>query len=566
MKTKRILQIACLVWALVTSQFLSAIGPADFAGGDGLTPTSAYSITTADHLNAVRGESFAGVYFRLDADINLAEWSGMDPSNGWTPIPLGVQEFKGHFDGNDKTISGLWINRSEGYFGFFRSLSGGAEVTKLNLVLDDTKGGIQGQNSIGGLVGNVKGNVTIDGCSVTGNITGSGEKIGGLVGMYEPDNLTITNSFHRGDVIGGGRYVGGLIGGSDDWTMSDATLTLTNCYAVGDVDGGNNLCVGGLIGFVCKNTGSSLNEVQIENCYAQGTVNGNRAGGLIGEFRGSGTLSKCYAICDVTSTSDRAGGLIGVVGDETPADGVYLFDISQCYAGGSVTATTSEAGGLVGSYKAGKGYTLSECYTTNSVVGTDNIGGLIGQNVNSNLLVQNCIAANISISGTSNVGTLVGMGRIEDPEVITACSAFGGIVVTGSGGLDATSTISKENANNQATYSTWDFTSTWTWGNGGYVLPVFKGSDGQPLAGQPTTQPPHLQMPTSLLDLQGNEPAISVNGHTIQLENVVGIVTITDLSGISQRYPSNGSLNIAVNASGVYILTINGTAYKVFVK
>jgi hypothetical protein len=57
-----------------------------------------------------------------------------------------------------------------------------------------------------------------------------------------------------------------------------------------------------------------------------------------------------------------------------------------------------------------------------------------------------------------------------------------------------------------------------------------------------------------------------VIGRSIEITGAEGIITLTNLMGVSQKYVSKGSLNIPVSNSGVYILTINNASYKVLVK
>src|SRR5699024_619962 len=79
----------------------------DFAGGSG-TAADPYLIETAEQLDKVR--DYRTSHFKLMADIDL----GVAPYNqgeGWEPIGMNGQPFGGTFDGDNKTISNLKINR-----------------------------------------------------------------------------------------------------------------------------------------------------------------------------------------------------------------------------------------------------------------------------------------------------------------------------------------------------------------------------------------------------------------------------------------------------------------------
>jgi predicted Fe-Mo cluster-binding NifX family protein len=70
----------------------------------------------------------------------------------------------------------------------------------------------------------------------------------------------------------------------------------------------------------------------------------------------------------------------------------------------------------------------------------------------------------------------------------------------------------------------------------------------------------------AIKDVQNENIRFYVQDRTIVVESAQGIVTLTNLMGVSQKYASKGLLNIPVSNSGIYILTINGASYKVLVK
>ena len=96
---------------------------AQFSGSGSGTQSDPYRITNPIHLHEMR--NFLGqsnVYFKLMNNIDLTEFiEDESPTQGWQPIGTSESSsFKGILDGNNKTISGLWINRSTtSYVGFF---------------------------------------------------------------------------------------------------------------------------------------------------------------------------------------------------------------------------------------------------------------------------------------------------------------------------------------------------------------------------------------------------------------------------------------------------------------
>ena len=299
-----------------------------------------------------------GFELRRSLDFNAAEsyQSGMiDPnwttSTGWTPIGSADEHFNRVFEGNDFTISGLYINRSGRWIGLFSRLGSGSEIKNVGLLDAEVKGArvvgglvglkedpsdiinsyvsgaVSGNLSVGGLVGANSGSIINSYANVV--VTATGDGSGGLVGKNQSSS-NIINSYASGAVSGSSR-VGGLVGQHAE----DANII--NSYATGTVTG-THWYIGGLVGW---------NEpgAHIINSYASGAVRGSfDVGGLVGWHQGR--LRNTYATGDVslTSTSDeRLGGLVG----HWSSSG----SIRNSYAIGRVipgTDNARNAGGLIG--------------------------------------------------------------------------------------------------------------------------------------------------------------------------------------------------------------------------
>ncbi|MBP5242558.1 MAG: hypothetical protein J6Z36_02585, partial [Clostridia bacterium] len=79
------------------------------------TAESPYLISTKADLETFRNKVNAGetsANAQLTADINLE-------NSAWTPIGTGSNKYSGTFDGNDFTVSGLYINSTSSQQGFF---------------------------------------------------------------------------------------------------------------------------------------------------------------------------------------------------------------------------------------------------------------------------------------------------------------------------------------------------------------------------------------------------------------------------------------------------------------
>lgn len=111
----------------------------NFAGGTG-TEDDPYQIATAEQLAKLskdvrEGTSYQGNYFILTADIDLS-------AHRWVPIGIYKWEatgttinnsFQGFLDGNDKTISGMFVDeRIDHYCG---GLFGKINIQKMDLPL-----------------------------------------------------------------------------------------------------------------------------------------------------------------------------------------------------------------------------------------------------------------------------------------------------------------------------------------------------------------------------------------------------------------------------------------------
>ncbi|WP_279380066.1 hypothetical protein, partial [Sporosalibacterium faouarense] len=185
-----------------------------FAGGSG-TQGDPYQISSAEELARLASLVNAGdaaynsVYYELTQDIDLS-------AHEWTPIGIGTNQFKGHFDGKGYVVSNVNIGTSDtpettyirlGLFGYISR--GEIKNTGVNASIVSSKASAE----IGSLAGeNYHG--TISNSYATGYVEGGSSQevvVGGLVGMNNYG--TISNSFTTATVKGGsGAYVGGFLG------------------------------------------------------------------------------------------------------------------------------------------------------------------------------------------------------------------------------------------------------------------------------------------------------------------------------------------------------------------
>ena len=212
--------------------------------GDG-TQQHPYRIFTADELENFRDlvndengnpAAWAVLMDNIDLKDVCSEDAGESEEEvSWEPIGTSSSNsYRGTFDGNGHTISGLYINDStannQGLFGY---VSG----TVQNLTVS---GNVSGGWHVGGVVGYNNGG-TVTGCifSGSGSVSG-GLHVGGVVGY---NSGPVKNCYNTGKVTGsaGSSYIGGVVG------YNQSGSSVTTCYNTGTVSGSDH--VGGVVGF-----------------------------------------------------------------------------------------------------------------------------------------------------------------------------------------------------------------------------------------------------------------------------------------------------------------------------
>lgn len=222
------------------------------------------------------GTGFSGDTIVLDKSIALTE-------NPWTPIGNAETKlFKGTFDGNGYTITGLKIT-SGSYIGLFGYVGEGATIKNVNLV----GANVFGEKRVGALIGQIKGNATVSDCTVdsTSHVTGSDSNTGGLIGEAI-GNITVnldhlTNHAAVGNKADANSRAAGIIA----QVTRGANVTISNCENRGSIT--TNLGYAG--GIVAAKQGGS--EVSFKNCSNAGTLTGKYTGSLIAWLVGGNRLS-----------------------------------------------------------------------------------------------------------------------------------------------------------------------------------------------------------------------------------------------------------------------------------
>jgi hypothetical protein len=188
-----------------------------FAEGDG-TEEDPYIIHDGEELAYLAQLTNANAdltknkYFELGSDIYLNDLILNDelelegtPDNEWTPIGNSSNAFRGHFDGKDHIISGLYTNGGD-YRGLFGVVEG-ATIQNLNIIDSYVKG-----NVIGALAGSLGRNDScfVSRCYIEATLDPTGSSAGLITGLT--CYLKMKNCYTNGQVKNSYSYRGSLVG------------------------------------------------------------------------------------------------------------------------------------------------------------------------------------------------------------------------------------------------------------------------------------------------------------------------------------------------------------------
>jgi hypothetical protein len=283
----------------------------------------------------------------------------------------------------------------------------------------------------------------------------------------------VKNSYATGNVTGSLDNVGGVVGWNEGGTVD-------NCYAIGsNITGTGSENTGGVVGLNASGT--------IQHCYATGFVSGNNnVGGVVGYSLLTGAAVRyCYATGDVIGTGGWVGGVVG-------SNAVV---VENCYYTGNVLGNGSfqYTGGVVGGWG-----TVRNCYATGGVAGDQNVGGISGQVAKNNetpapYVSENCVALNTSVTARQNNAAYVArIAAVSSPATLSNNYARTGMTIrynttTNKTALDVGlgnnidgQDVAAGTYNTQGFWTgiTWDFVNVWQWGANN--LPILRNMPGNP--------------------------------------------------------------------------------------
>ena len=251
----------------------------------------------ADDVDAI---DMSTVCHKADAEKQVAELS-------WTPIGNSNNKYQGTFDGNDKTISNLYINATSNYTGFFGYT---VDCRIKNITFDNAK--VKSTNIYGtGILAGAFEKGTIENIKILANCSVEGtENTGGIAGAGAGN---ISNCENRA-MVNGTNKVGGIVGNCYDNTIS-------SCANYGAVTG-TGYAVGGMVGYFSSGT--------MQNSANYGDISGDALlGNLIG-YANICNINNVLGVGNITANyADSNGLIVGYIADaSSSASGILAYNSS----------------------------------------------------------------------------------------------------------------------------------------------------------------------------------------------------------------------------------------------
>jgi parallel beta-helix repeat protein len=440
----------------VTFTYASAL---EYSGAGAGTELDPYVITTCTQLQEMNNFLDADFVLGNDIDceetegwnVNLAEWEEGDTDNPLIPDqyvgvinngyygfePIGQDDaannsgsgFTGTFDGQQNTISNLWIFRKEndfnGLFGY------ATNATIKNFTLDNPR--VVGAAYTGSFVGRGTGVILENLENNEGMVRAYLEYYGGGIAGYLENASTATGLFViDGAVHGSGNTIGGLVGLINNSSVSDGTSSA-------DVDGGEY--IGGAFGVIQNN--STVSDVDAsgnvvsndaDDLYSTGfSKNGRYTGGFAGSIDDS-VVQNSTATGLVTADQGYVGGFAGKITNAST--------VSDSSATGYVSG-----GDYVGGF-AGTVESSSDIYDSTATGGVESAGlftgGFVGESSCGSTFLRVSASGNVQSDG-DYAGGFVGGDGCEGPgSTFTQAAAHGNVTSTGQyvGGFVGNSSVS----------------------------------------------------------------------------------------------------------------------------
>ena len=266
-----------------------------FAEGDG-TQDNPFQIETAAQLayfakTVNEGEAYLYKYIVLTADIDLA-------NKEWTPIGNHSNPFKGNFNGNNHTVTGMQISGELDRVGLFgECIKFNVDSAIKNITVKDSV--ICGINFVGAIVGYAEG-INIENRRSIGNTINGKTDVGGICGKIGGYSVGKVSQCYNSSKVTGRVRVGGIAG------MGGIAENCLNTGEIMIINKAHKSAGGGIFGIFDDTTASA----SITACVNLGKVSGGESfGGIVGstDSKSTGHISNCYYNMDAITGGFDAG-------------------------------------------------------------------------------------------------------------------------------------------------------------------------------------------------------------------------------------------------------------------
>ena len=380
----------------------------DFACGAG-TKLSPYIILTAEQLAKLsfivgsNDKEYQGKYYKLGADIILNDGKIIDEKGAlaadstklhkWTPIGNSSVAFDGSFDGDDHTISGMFINTTSTHNGLFGQSSGTIE----KLTVENSW--VHGGKFTAGIVGRSTGSV--ENIENKASVESQDPCVGGVIGesYYKkyPVNSIIKDVVNKG-IVTGKNNVGGIAGCA-------TYVTVDNVENTASIEGY------GYVGGVFGGIGSS-NTNDVKKLKNSGVITGKHfVGGISGHCGGSNSVNSntsswgCWKtlmpVCGNFSNAENQGKINGY----RYVGGVLGFACGASFSNSKNSAQIEGSFGVAGIIGSAAFTTSKNMYNRGDVLGEKYAGGIFSYNEEG---VTSAAYSTGKVDGDSLVGLVIG--------------------------------------------------------------------------------------------------------------------------------------------------------------
>lgn len=382
--------------------------------------------TPSKELNLIQISSeatlkqFASRVAAGETTLNARVLADFTVSSSWTP----VEDYKGIFEGNSKTISGLNQPLFNVLGGVVKNLTLNSTITATDA--DDRNWGMFAKQLYPSIdVDDVAG---LQNCIAKGSLTYTPSsalsadcQIGGLVGNNKggavsncTNEATVTVG-DNGESNASQTSVGGVVGrtqkGGDLSTQGDISDCTNKGTVVCDAKLSENLYIGGVLGYQVEKAeyiSGCVNNGLVKVGATFSTTKALQLGGVIGI--GKGKIESCTNGSEGTVTSEAGstggtyicqGGVVGRLNND--ANRVYsgLTNAGNINVAAAGASSGSYIGGMVG--RCDEGASLSDCTNTGGTLEYTgatstcplHIGGIVGQSKGGVTSCTNATAINV---------------------------------------------------------------------------------------------------------------------------------------------------------------------------